>query len=471
MAHPMTNPSERKVLTVSEITGRIKALLEMEFSSVWIEGEISNFTRATSGHLYFTLKDENAQLRCVCFRGNARTLRFELEDGLKVLARGKLSIYERRGEYQLYVELLEPVGVGALQLAFEQMKAKLQAEGLFDSSRKKPLPLYPRTVGVVTSPTGAAIRDILRILKRRHEGVDVLIYPVKVQGEGSAQEIVGGIQYFSRERNVDVVIVGRGGGSIEDLWAFNEEIVARAIAASTVPIISAVGHEVDFTIADFVADLRAPTPSAAAEIVSEAKVVITKSIMRLAEQLENATTFLLGRSRRKLLELTGSRGFSIARSRLQEFQQLFDELAYKLTQEERNFVRARRTHCSLLRNRVLFFDLRRRLRIGRLRLGQLDQEARSKFEGRLTAFEATLRLLGGKLDSLSPLKVLERGYSIVKTAEGNILKDAGRAEIGSLLSIQLARGTLKSRVTASRGASPPQFGARQPALNFAEEES
>lgn len=467
----MASQSDRIILTVSEITGRIKALLEMEFSSVWIEGEISNFTRATSGHLYFTLKDENAQLRCVCFRGQARSMRFNLEDGLKVLARGKLSIYERRGEYQLYVEVMEPVGVGALQLAFEQMKTKLQAEGLFDASKKKPLPPYPQTVGIVTSPTGAAIRDILRILKRRHEGLDILIYPVKVQGEGAAQEIVDGIEYFSRERNVDVVIIGRGGGSIEDLWAFNEEIVARAIAASRVPLISAVGHEVDFTIADFVADLRAPTPSAAAEIVSTAKAEITKHITRLFEQLENTASLLLNRTRRKLLELTGSRGFSIARSRLQEFRQLFDELAYKLTQEEGNLVRDRRSQYLLLRNRVLFFDLRRQLQIGRLHLGQLDHEARSGYEGRFTTLQSTLHLLGGKLDSLSPLKVLERGYSIVKTEEGVVLKDAARAQVGSLLSIQLARGALKSRVTASSLASPPEFGARQPGLNFVEEES
>ena len=272
----MTQPSlnfgpVRRIYSVAELSLEIRNLLERQFPDVWVTGEVSNLRAAGSGHLYFTLKDETAQLRAVCFRNQARYLKFKPQDGLAVIARGRLSVYEARGEYQLYVEFLEPAGLGALQLAFEQLKQKLAAEGLFDPARKKPLPMLPRVIGVVTSPTGAVIRDILRILHRRFRNINVLIYPVKVQGEGAAQEIAQGIEYFNRQAPVDVMIVARGGGSLEDLWAFNEEVVARAIAASKIPVISAVGHETDFTIADFVADLRAPTPSAAAELVVRRK--------------------------------------------------------------------------------------------------------------------------------------------------------------------------------------------------------
>lgn len=462
----MNASSERKILTISEITGRIKGLLESEFRSLWVEGEVSNFRRASSGHLYFTLKDENAQLRCVCFRSYARSVRFGLEDGLKVVARGNLSIYERRGEYQLYVEVMEPVGIGALQLAFEQLKAKLQAEGLFDVERKKPLPLYPQTVGVVTSPTGAAIRDILRILKRRHESLHVLIYPAKVQGDGAAKEIVEGIQYFNRAQNVDVLIVGRGGGSIEDLWAFNEEIVARAIATSEIPIISAVGHEIDFTIADFVADLRAPTPSTAAEIVSAAKEEILKEVARLFGQIENCLTLQLNRSRRRLLELTGSRGFSVARSKLQEFRQWFDELTYKLTHGEEKLLSDLQSHFRLAWNRLQFFDLKKQIRLGELRLSQDETHIQTAFQRQLSEARNALLIFTGKLDSLSPLRVLERGYAIVKTAKGSIVKDASQVTVGASLAIQLSKGDLKARVTDSSALGPLEFGKKQPLLNF-----
>ena len=261
----------RRIYTVSELSGEIRELFEQQFPDVWVTGEVSNFRAAGSGHLYFTLKDDTAQLRAVCFRSQSRYLKFKPQDGLAVIARGRLSIYEARGEYQLYVEFLEPAGLGALQLAFDQLKQKLAAEGLFDPDRKKLLPALPRVIGVVTSPTGAVIQDILRVLNRRFRNINVVIYPARVQGEGAAEEIAQGIEHFNRMVPVDVMIVARGGGSMEDLWAFNEEVVARAIAASEIPIISAVGHETDFTIADFVADLRAPTPSAAAELVVHLK--------------------------------------------------------------------------------------------------------------------------------------------------------------------------------------------------------
>src|SRR3984893_7547283 len=258
---------ERRVWRVSELTERISELLERAFTDVWVEGEVSNCREAQSGHIYFTLKDARSQIRCVCFRDQARLLKCRPEDGLHITVRGSLGVYEPRGEYQVYVSHIEPVGLGALQLAFEQLKKKLDGEGLFDEARKKPLPVLPRCIGVVSSPTGAAIRDILRVLKRRFPNAHVRLYPVKVQGDGAANEIAAAVNYFTHARFADVLIVARGGGSLEDLWAFNEEVVARAIFASEIPVITGVGHEADFTIADFVADLRAPTPSAAAELV------------------------------------------------------------------------------------------------------------------------------------------------------------------------------------------------------------
>src|SRR5580704_15581195 len=287
----------RRVWKVSELTGQIAAILEGSFEQVWIEGEVSNYRPAQSGHLYFTLKDSRSQIRCVCFRDQARSLKFRPEDGLQVTVRGSIGVYEPRGEYQVYVSHIEPVGAGALQLAFEQLKKKLQAEGLFDESRKKPLPVLPFCIGVVTSPTGAAIRDILRVLKRRFANARVQIFPVKVQGDGAAAEIAAAIKYFNRANVAEVLIVARGGGSIEDLWAFNEEPVARAIAASEIPVITGVGHETDFTIADFAADLRAPTPSAAAELITEQQHKVEERLQQLAQRLERACRYKLMQAR------------------------------------------------------------------------------------------------------------------------------------------------------------------------------
>src|SRR3984957_16432720 len=288
---------ERRTWKVSELTARIRELLEAALPEVWVEGEVSNCRMAQSGHCYFTLKDAKSQIRCVCFRDQMRGLKFKPEDGLHITVRGALSVYDARGEYQIYVTNIEPVGLGALQLAFEQLKKKLQAEGLFDQARKQPLPVLPRCIGVVTSPTGAAIRDILRVLKRRFANVHVQIYPVKVQGDGAAAEIAGGVRYFNRAKFADVVIVARGGGSLEDLWAFNEEIVARAIAASEVPVITGIAHETDFTIADFVADLRAPTPSAAAEIVVQSRQEFERHIAACTSDLVKEMRYFLSQRR------------------------------------------------------------------------------------------------------------------------------------------------------------------------------
>jgi exodeoxyribonuclease VII large subunit len=298
---------ERRALTVSELTARVKILVEGAFAEVWVEGEVSNFRRHSSGHWYFTLKDEGAMLRCASFRMQNRLIRFTPEDGLTIRAHGRLSLYEARGEYQLIAEYMEPVGVGALQLAFEQLKRRLAAEGLFDIERKRPLPALPRRIGVVTSPTGAAVRDILRILKRRNEAVSILIAPVRVQGDGAATEIAEAIELLNERDDVDVIIVGRGGGSVEDLWCFNEECVARAIFYSRVPVISAVGHETDFTIADFVADLRASTPSAAAEMVASARDELSAKVAGLTEDMGSALRYRLLELRNRVAEAESSR--------------------------------------------------------------------------------------------------------------------------------------------------------------------
>ncbi|HXZ28278.1 MAG TPA: exodeoxyribonuclease VII large subunit, partial [Terriglobales bacterium] len=295
---------QRQVWTVRDLMGALRATLERDYGDVWVEGEVSNYRPAESGHLYFTLKDGEAQLKVVMFRSQARLLKFRPEHGMQVLARGRVTLYEARGDLQLSAEYLEPKGAGALQIAFEQLKARLQAEGLFEAARKRPLPALPRSIGIVTSPRGAAIQDILNILKRRHESVNVLIYPAQVQGETAAAEVAAGVAWFNRAANVDVIVVARGGGSLEDLAAFNDEALARAIAASQIPVISAVGHETDFSIADFVADLRAPTPSAAAELVVREKQAVVDSLAQLRARLERLAARPLRDLERRVDELT-----------------------------------------------------------------------------------------------------------------------------------------------------------------------
>src|SRR5690606_1247849 len=323
---------ERPIFSVSDLVSGIKGDLEGLYRDLWVRGELSNVGRPSSGHLYFTVKDEEAQISAVCFRMRNRYLRFQPEDGLQVLIRGSVSIYPPRGQLQLIVEHMEPLGQGALQLAFEQLKKKLAREGLFDAARKKPLPLLPSRIGVVTSATGAAIQDIIRVLRRRNDRVSIVIYPTRVQGTEACSEICQGIRYLNSRCDIDVIIVGRGGGSIEDLWAFNEEPLARAIAKSRIPIISAVGHETDFTIADFVADLRAPTPSAAAEIVCARREELATHLQHLKRHLVQAFRLLLHQKRQKLERLASSRAFVDAESRLRFFLQRLDELTHRLQQ-------------------------------------------------------------------------------------------------------------------------------------------
>jgi len=447
MSQPLLNfGPTKKIFSVSELSQGIKNLLEREYPDVWVTGEVSNFRAAGSGHLYFTLKDATAQLRAVCFRNQARYLKFKPQDGISVIARGHLSVYEARGEYQLYVEYLEPAGLGALQIAFEQLKQKLAVEGLFDIARKKPLPLLPRAIGVVTSPTGAVIRDILRILRRRFRNMNVLIYPVKVQGEGAAEEIVEGVKYFNREPNVDVVIVARGGGSLEDLWAFNEEVVARAIAASGIPVISAVGHETDFTMADFVADLRAPTPSAAAELVVHRKQDFLTELENRARRMTQIIRLQLSEARQRLTELRMHHAFQTLATRLAERAQRVDDAVASLERSMRSLLNRARQEWLRASAGVVRYDFRRLLGLKRAalddRLGRFDAALRrflTERHNRLAQVEAILK-------ERSPLTILQRGYSITRDAAGKIVRDVEAVVLGSDISVRLARGELRAIV-------------------------
>ncbi|MFZ3334141.1 MAG: exodeoxyribonuclease VII large subunit, partial [Candidatus Acidiferrales bacterium] len=362
---------ERRTWKVSELTTRIRELLESALPDVWVEGEVSNCHAAQSGHCYFTLKDPKAQIRCVCFRDQMRTLKFKPEDGLHITLRGALSVYDARGEYQIYVTNIEPVGLGALQLAFEQLKEKLHAEGLFDQARKKPLPVLPRCIGVVTSPTGAAIRDILRVLKRRFPNAHVSVYPAKVQGTGAAAEIVQGLQYFNRAMTVDVLILARGGGSLEDLWAFNEEVLARAIFASEIPVITGVGHETDFTIADFVADLRAPTPSSAAEIVVKSRQEFERHIAEHQRHLIQQMRYRFSQWRHHVRDLQTHRGFRQLDLMLRNRRQQLDEMSNSLAIGLRLRLAMARQRITEANAHVASFDLRGRATV--LRRG-IDQQ-------------------------------------------------------------------------------------------------
>ncbi len=381
-----------KIYTISEVTRMVKMELESAFPLLWVEGEISNFHRHHSGHLYFTLKDETSQLRTVMFRGEATKVPFELKDGLQVVAKGRINVYEPRGEYQLIVELLEPKGKGALQLAFEQLKEKLKKEGLFDPALKKKLPVLPKKVGVVTSPRGAAIVDIIRTLERRFARLHILLYPVKVQGEGAAEEIVEGIDYLGSLSDIDVIIVGRGGGSIEDLWAFNEEKVARAIYRCTVPVISAVGHEIDYTIADFVADIRASTPSVAAEMVIEEEESLRERIENLEKSLVHNQRFILQEWKHEVLSLAQHRAFQNMRINLLNLEQKVDDLEMKAWNAIKN--------------------MQQKISEDKSRAELMEEKIRNALRGMLQHFQARWETLSAQLHSLSPLNILKKGYAL-----------------------------------------------------------
>src|SRR5882672_4287572 len=436
----------RRALTVSELTSRIRDLFTKNFTDLSVEGEISNCREAQSGHLYFTLKDERAQIRCVWFKQDRRGLKFRVEDGLKVTLRGSISVYEQRGEYQIYVESMEPAGLGALQLAFEQLKKRLEAEGLFDPARKKPLPLLPSRIGLITSPKGAAVRDVVRILRRRFHNVHLTVYPVRVQGEGAALEIVKALKFFNQRKLVDVLIIARGGGSMEDLWAFNEEIVARAIFASEIPVISGVGHETDFTIADFVADVRASTPSAAAELVVQTRREFDKHIAELRETLSSMIRYRLLEMSRRVHELSARRGFRRPLDLLRQQRQRADEMTSRLALGLRARLDQSRKRFTAAHLRIASFDFRVKIAAFRLRLEKRTAELGVRIERLLRAKRERWQRLALQLQERGPLKVLERGYAIATDAAGNLLRSVDQVQIGDSVAIQLHRGKLSTEV-------------------------
>jgi exodeoxyribonuclease VII large subunit len=436
---------KQQVFSVSELTEAIRVTLET-FGRVWVAGEISNARLAPSGHYYFVLKDRDAQLRCVCFRQEARFLKVKPKDGLAVTARGRISVYSARGEYQMYVESLEPQGYGALQLAFEQLKKKLDGEGLFDQSRKRPLPMLPRAIGIVTSPSGAAIADMLRILERRFAGLRVLLYPALVQGDEAPRQIARGLEYFSSAKNVDVVIIGRGGGSLEDLWAFNTEPVARAIADCAVPVISAVGHQTDFTIADFVADLRAPTPSAAAELVVQQKSDLLHTVQALHERTVRALRYKLATAGRESIERSVERAVAVVRRKITAGHQRSDELHFQMRQLVVQRMRLAENRLRDQQHALAALDFRVRLARSRSRLDQLWEKLPPIMRWRLGRDNAALGSLGQQLQHLSPLAILERGYAIVQTPAGAVVRDAAQTAANDRLNVRLHRGRLGVRV-------------------------
>jgi exodeoxyribonuclease VII large subunit len=439
--------ARRSALTVSELTERVQGVLEADFADVWVEGEVSNLKIADSGHWYFSLKDDRAQVRAVVWKTAARLIRFRPKDGMKVLARGGVRVYPPRGEYQLSVEVLEPLGKGSLQQAFEDLKERLEKEGLFDPRRKRSLPMLPRRIGVVTSPTGAVIQDILRVLRSRYRNLEVLVYPARVQGPGAVAEIVQGIRAMNAVSDVDVIIVARGGGSLEDLWPFNEEAVARALAASRVPTISAVGHETDFTIADFVADVRAPTPSAAAEQVVQSKTDLTARLESLDKHLRSALSLRLARVRARVLALTSHRVFEAERGRLRTQAQRIDDLARRAEAGlMRQFERTRERY-GRVGERLEAFRWERQLSERRQRLTGSRDRLTALVRTGLERRRGSVARLAGMLEGLSPLSVLSRGYALVwDEAEERLVRGPEDVGLGQKIRIRLHGGRLGATV-------------------------
>jgi exodeoxyribonuclease VII large subunit len=442
--------TDRRVLSVSQLSQQLMAVMEERFPAVWVEGEISNFKVYGSGHAYFTLKDEGAQLRCVLFRNRARRVRFEPKDGLHVMAFGAVEVYAQRGEYQLVVELLEPRGLGALQLAFEQLKERLQAEGLFSPARKRPLPRFPRKIGIVTSPTGAALRDMLRVIGRRFGEIHIVVAPARVQGEGAAAEVAQGIRELNALGGVDVIIVGRGGGSLEDLWAFNDEMLARTIVVSKVPVISAVGHEVDVTIADFVADVRAATPSNAAELVVKEKRAVADSLAALTTRLRRAVGRTVGAHRERLERVRGRRVLTDPARPLRDLDRRLDDARARLRQAALAAI-GRAGHRVELADRSLraLSPVARTLN-GRRALTELRGRLERGLRRAVDRSHHQLGAAAGRLDSLSPLAVLGRGYSLTRTPEGRIVRTWREVTAGDAVQVLLHEGRLDCRVDATR---------------------
>jgi exodeoxyribonuclease VII large subunit len=443
-------PPDRRVWSVRDLVAAVRTYIEREYSDTWVEGEISNFRAHDSGHLYFTLKDHNSQIRAVMFRSQARLLRFRPENGMQVVLRGRVTIYEDRGELQISAEYLEPKGAGALLVAFEQLKAKLEAEGLFDPSRKKPIPSLPRRIGIVTSPQAAALRDILNIVQRRHHSASVLIFPAQVQGEAASVEVTAGVRYFNKARNVDVIIVARGGGSAEDLAAFNHEGLARAVAASVIPVISAVGHETDFTIIDFVADLRAPTPSAAAELVIRSRQEVEDLAEGLRQRLARAMRYRILMGRQALTELAQHGAFGRITDAINRRQQKLDDLKNRMDRAERQMLERQHRRLELAAAAVRHYDVRRMLAGIRKELDSRVAELAAAARTVLLQRAGRLNELTLQLEALSPLAILNRGYALVFDSSGMLLKDAERVKPGDEISARLAKGSVTATVKRGR---------------------
>ncbi len=436
----------RTVYAVHELNAAVQRLFESDFRSVSVAGEISGCRTAGSGHCYFALKDEQSQIKCVLFKGAARFARFKPQEGLAVIARGSLEVYQARGEYQLIVEALEPQGTGALQLAFEQLKKKLAAEGLFELTRKRPLPRLPRRIGIVSSPSGAVIRDILQVLDRRFRGLHIRLFPAQVQGEGAVDQVCAGIQSFSQAGWADVLILARGGGSLEDLWTFNEEAVARAIVGSKIPVISAIGHETDFTISDFVADYRAPTPSAAAEIVICTSESLLDQVTGCRNKTLQAVRYRLLIASRDIHQRGTERAARLIHRRLSTFAQRLDELEERLKIAQRRSSENQAKRLVKLDRRLAASDLRLKFSRLRHRADLSRQQIVQLAKARLSKASARQESLALHLQQLSPLTVLERGYAIVAKPEGRIVRAATDTAVGEALNVRLHRGELQVTV-------------------------
>lgn len=437
----------QKIYTVSELNSEFRFLMESTYPSVWVEGEISNFTQATSGHYYFSLKDNSAQLKSVMWKSAHRFMRWKPKNGMKVLVHGRVTVYEPRGEYQIDIIQIVPHGKGDLFAAFEQLKEKLQTEGLFDPKRKRPIPMLPKKIGIITSRQGAVIRDILNVLNRRYANLHVLLYPAKVQGDDAAPTIVEGIKILNRFRDIDVLIVARGGGSLEDLWPFNEEIVARAIVASRIPVISAVGHETDTTISDFVADLRAPTPSAAAELVIAKKEELAERLIHCAKRISSDARSRILSFKHQTQTLSQHRALAGLPHKVHTLQQRVDDYEHRLRTGLTHYDQIVTRRFLMAGQKLSASQLLHLIEVKRSKLTKVLGDMKNVLENRNHSRKNALSRCAGKLDSLSPLAVLERGYSITMQQEGEILKYSSQTAPGQNIRVRLHRGRLICRVT------------------------
>ncbi|MDO6497664.1 exodeoxyribonuclease VII large subunit [Photobacterium sanguinicancri] len=438
--------SNDRIFTVSSLNAEVRLLLENEMGIVWLVGELSNLSMPVSGHWYFTLKDSRAQVKCAMFRGNNRRVTFKPANGTQVLVKARLSLYEPRGDYQLIIESMQPEGDGRLQQQFEQLKMNLAAEGLFAQSLKKPLPEQPKRVGIITSKTGAALHDILNVLQRRDPSLPVVIYPTMVQGEGSAISIAQAIGRANSRQECDVLIVGRGGGSLEDLWAFNEEIVARTIAASQIPIISAVGHEVDVTIADFVADMRAPTPSAAAELVSRDNSHQTQKISQKTQQLTHSVRQYLSDRRRHLTQLQHRLERQHPQLRLNQQSQRLDDVSRRLERAIKNYIVQHRQHLNRNEHKLALHSPVQTLKQQANRLERVESRLHDAMDRRLLTARHQLAMAAEKLETVSPLATLGRGYSITRDSKGKVIRNMDQVNHGDTIITKVANGEIQSVV-------------------------